>query len=138
MKYLNNLIMMPLPLKVISLAMLFSPVTIVLSVLSGSVTNDFNSSNPLGDARNLIEVVLLFVASIPSLVCGVYMLLRKRASLVLFPFSYIIICISPLLLSIVRADLDSFKLHILTSLLMGVIATGYLYLSRDVRNYYSE
>lgn len=127
---------MSFPLKVICLALLFSPVLVVVSTLSGSVTNVINSSNTLGDASNLFELALVFVVSIPSFVCGVYVLLRKKAAFILFPISYIVICVSPLLLSSVRSDLDSFKLNLLSALLVGVIVSGYLYFSRDVREYF--
>ena len=129
---------MPFPLKVIFLAGLSSPAITIGSVLTGTVLPPDASSFAYGAARNLIELIFVTVTSIPASVIAVFMFMRRKVSLLLFPFGYSAVCLAPIFLSTVRENVDYMMSSVLSALVIGAIASAYLFLSGGVRRYFEQ
>ena len=133
----NNFSIMPFSLKIVCLVSLVSPVLVVASTLSGAVTANVSYNSAFGNANNFTELVLLLVTSVPTVICGLFVLMRKRAAIFLFPVSYLILCLSPLVLEVVRSDINNFIINFSGAFVVGGVVSIYFFLSRESKDYFS-
>lgn len=127
---------MPVPLRIIFLIMLLSPMLGLASILSGSVMHPSQPLFKYGAAKNVEELILVFVATLPAFMSAVLIFMRRRSALLIFPFGYLGVCLGPFFLSVMQEDAEYFMTSLWFSLILGVCGEGYLCFSKRVKYYF--
>lgn len=133
---LERFFSMPFPLRIIFLLMLLSPALALSSVLSGSVAQPGQPLFEYGAAKSLVEVTLAVATAIPACIVGILILCKHRHARALFPIAYLGNCIGPFVLSVMREDFKNFITSLLFVSVIGILISVYLYVSREVRQYF--
>ena len=131
----NSFLKMPLSLKVISVAGLFSPLLALGSVLTGSILPDGYPRSNYGAASNLFELFMVIGLMFPAAVSAVLIVFRLRLSRIFFVVSYFVACVSPFSLKLFREELSEPDLYLLAAFVTSLILSGYMFLSKNVRAY---
>lgn len=135
--FLKRFFSMPTKLWLIFIGGLLFPILALGSTLSGTVVPSATQLSQYGAAKSWIELTLVVSATIPASIFSLLVFMRRRLALIIFPFSYLSACASPFFLSLVRDHLS----HAIASFWIvpaaGIIICGYLYFSREVKDYFS-
>jgi hypothetical protein len=127
---------MPIPLAVLTLAGLSAPLLAIFSVSAGVLSKDAPVNLVYGSAANLNELLFIAVLSLPVCLASWLILKRNVLSIYYFIAGWMIVCISPICLSSVRADMDTFLMEALYYAVLGIGIAIYLLKSKVVRHYF--
>lgn len=127
---------MPTALKIVTAISLLSPLIAVGSILTGNVATLSDQSYRFGAAKNLPELILVVLATIPVFFCALLILNKKNTVRYLYPLPWLLLCISPLLLESVRSQPSSFLVETTFNVLIGVLIGLYLIFSVSSKNYF--
>ncbi|MGB1800639.1 MAG: hypothetical protein ACPHLK_07400 [Gammaproteobacteria bacterium] len=136
MDMIKKIKQMPILLAVLTLAGIVAPLLAVFSVLTVSFDPEATKLK-YGAAANLYELLLVFLLSIPASVASFMVFQKKGAAIYFFIVGWILICLSPLCLSGIKADMDSNLIELIYYGVLGIVIGGYLLKSKDVKNYFS-
>ena len=131
----NSFLEMPLSLKVMSVAGLFSPLLAFGAVLTGSMIPDGYPISLYGAASGLFELFVVVGLMFPATVSTVLILMRLRISRILFVVSYFIASVSPFSLKLFREEISDPKVYLLVAFFTSLVVFVYMFFSEDVRAY---
>ena len=129
---------MPMILAILTLAGSVAPLLVIISVLTGNVAPNVVMTLQYGVAANLYELLFVVVLSLPVSIASLIALRRKRVSVYYYIIGWVLVCMSPLCLSGVRIDMDTYLIELLYYAVLGVVIAFYLLKSKAVKNYFSR
>lgn len=127
---------MPAMLKIIFLLAVFSPLLVVLSVTTGSVFGEGPVYDSYGDAKNILEVILVLMGAAPLFLSAILILKKNPNSRIVFSLGWVVFCLSPLMLSAVEYYKPSFLGQFIFNFLIGSFLVGYLFFSKEVDGFF--
>lgn len=133
---LEKFLSMPIIVRMVCAVMLLSPIFTLMSVLSGSVLHSDSPVYEYGAAKNLLELMLVTIATLPAFAGGILMLRRRRSSVHLFAVGYLGAAVGPFYLSAMRESIEYMISSVLGALVIGGFVYAYLCLSSEVRRYF--
>lgn len=134
-KLVQNFTVMPGMMKLISLAMLISPLMVIASVYPGG--DSFSSTlSHIEQDEKLKASVITFLSTIPAFVCALMMLMKNKKSVILFPLVFILASVSPYFLVMLSDGVSSFAPFFWGVVCISGGVTAYLYFSKETRSYF--
>lgn len=89
-----------------------------------------------GFASNYIELVLVFLLTIPISVCAFFMLKRSSRSRAWYAVGWVLFVLSTGVFESNRENIDLFLIGSLFNLLIGAVVVGYLFFGRQAKCYF--
>ena len=132
----KNFFEMPILMKFIVVGGIMAPIISMASILTGQITPYHISSSPLGVADNIFELIIVLTFSIPIMCSAILMVMKLKVSRFAYIISWFLICGSPLALSSVRSQFDTFLMSAFFNFFIGLVIGSYLIISNQVKNYF--
>lgn len=124
----KHFFLMPLLLRLATIAMLLSPVLAIGSILSGSITPPQSPIFEYGSAKNLYELILATTVTLPAFLSGLLILNKNKIGIFIFPIGYSSTIASSFVLSSLREQFDQLLISILATSVIGfVFLSTYLF-----------
>lgn len=135
-RLLNNFMEMPSGIRILCCLGLIFPAISVSSVLSGEIAYPLVFDEAYGVARNLFELILVGLASVPMLIGAALMLTRHRSGGFVYPLGLLASYFSPFMLAAFRETFEYIVLYALSGVIAVAFVSGYIFMSRDVDRYF--
>lgn len=129
---------MPSGIRILFCLGLILPTISVGSVLSGGLAYPLAFDEAYGVARDLFEVILVGLASIPVLIGAALMLIRHRSARFVYPLGLLASYFSPFILAAFMAAFEYIALYALSGVIVVAFVSGDIFMSRDVDRYFRE
>ena len=133
MEIVKNIFVMPMIMRFIVVIGLFAPFIVIASAITGNIT-PYISDDSIGS----IEIVIILVCSVPIMSAAFLIAKKDQKSRYVYIFGWVLICLSPLVLSDVRNQFDVFLIGALFNAFIGLFIGFYLFLSKDVQKYFES
>lgn len=130
---INNLFEMPIWMRFLPILGIVAPLLAVVTIIDKEV-----AINPSFDLKEIVVYSLIVISMLPIFLGSVFMLKKSKASRYIYVLGWFVVCLSPLLMSSVRAEIDVFLMELSFNLLIGVVLIIYLFQNKQVQNYYCD
>jgi hypothetical protein len=128
---------MPKPLIALSILGLLAPILALFSVMTGKIGNQVITGFRYGAADNLFELLFVLIFVFPISISSVCLLRKYEKSVYFYILGWILVSLSPLCLSSIRKNVESYMIDLSFYILIGVAIAAYLLLSKKVKRYLS-
>lgn len=129
---------MPIPLKIVVGAGLLVPILSIVSIVTGSILPAQQFSTYLGAAKNIFELLAVFVFTLPIFFGSVMIIYKAKRSKTIYIIGWVMVCISPLLLQSVRLNLDVHFPQLVFNIIVGIGIFTFFYFGKSVKIYFQE